>query len=76
MQNSSRSPDARSHCKAPLMIWLGRSENFALRSSGRRIGVAVLVALLIVAAIELHPVTPAPAYRCHPLDCWLWRCCE
>lgn len=83
MPNLSRLPDERSHYRAPSMIWLARSSSFTPRSSGRLIAavrIQVLagatLALLIVAAVELHPVTPAPVDRGHPWDCDLWRYCE
>lgn len=83
MPNSSRLPDERSPYRALSMIWLARSLSFTPRSKGSLIDavripglVGATLALLIVAAVELHPVTPAPVDRGHPWDCWLWRYCE
>lgn len=82
MQNSSRWPYERSPYRAPSMIWLAKSSNSTPRLKGRLIGavktpvlVGATLALLIIAAIELHPVTLAPVDRGHPWDCELWRYC-
>lgn len=81
MPNSSRSPDERNPYRALSMIWLGKTSSCAKRSTDRKsasVRVPVLVgatlAVLIIAAIELHPVKPAPADRGHP-SCE-WRDCE
>ena len=77
MRNSSRLLGARSRYRPPSMIWLGRLLSFALRLSGVLSGpvlVGATLAVLIIAAIELHPVKPAPADRGHP-SCE-WRDCE
>lgn len=82
MPNLSRLPDERSPYRAPSMIWLGRTWNFDAKSIARRIAavrIPVLagatLALLIVAAVELHPVTPAPVDRGHPWLCECRECC-
>jgi len=83
MPNSSRSPDERNPYRALSMIWLGKTSSCAKRSTDRKsasVRVPVLVgatlAMLIIAVVELHPVTPAQVDRGHPWDCWLWRYCE
>lgn len=82
MPNSSRSPDERNPYRALSMIWLGKTWSLGVKSTGRKsasvrtpVLVGVALGLLIITAIELHPVTPMQADRGHPWDCDLWRYC-
>ncbi len=83
MPNSSRSPDERNPYRALSMIWLAKTSSCAKRSTVKKsasvrtpVLVGVTLGLLMIAAIELHPVTPMQADRGHPWDCDLWRYCE
>lgn len=70
MPNLNRSLDERSPYRALSMIWLAKHLNSAALCIARNLGinrttvsVGALLAVLIIAAVELHPVTPAPVDR-------------